>query len=47
MGDRGIIGEIEQFLIYKLNPPYNDPVYRLKDDEDQNIYTYVNARIRQ
>lgn len=47
VGDRGIIGEIEHFLIYKLNLPYNDPVYRLKDDEDQNIYTYVNARIRQ
>lgn len=45
VGDTGIIGDLEKFLIYKFSPTYNKPAYRLKNTEEDNIYAAVNEKL--
>lgn len=45
VGETGIIGDLEKFLIHKFSPPYNNtPAYRLTDAEEKNISAAVNEK---
>lgn len=45
LGDTGILGDMERFLIHTLTPIYNHPVHRLTNDEENRFGRFVKAEI--
>ena len=46
LGDTGVLGDMERFLIYTLTPAYNVPIYRLTDNEEDLFDYFIKAKIR-
>ena len=45
LGDTGVLGDMERFLIHTLAPIYNHPVYRLTNDEENRFGRFVKAEV--